>query len=555
MIEASGAEERDETSVPFVRLQGHGVAADRRILPLFLRVLLFVLILTGSLGGAVWLIRHGMPAVYARSDLTYVYYVPLFTFLMPYYAYFGIILGLVVLGIAGTYIWESPRQRLFPTLLGKVVLSFISCLLLCAAGIRYAWDLSLVWYKQEAQQAAEHITAQEAELFITDAAAIAAALSASDHILIASGTPEELSRQIISNEIGKNDELGTYYTQTLSSLVNEFSFPTLSIAETSLFYYDSVLYFGSVEEAAMEQISEELGRRLVQQYFSEHVIKADPDFDIIAQDEYVVKRQQQIAEDLAEYDTAIGEARQTIIEIENEIPILQQTMGEIRQAIAEDEQYLAEYGYDMWGRWLEEDRAMLGRYENLLAEYQQGLADWQQYLADLENNREILTESSQWVDVELGLFTPDNQIEIVLDTDDPLPPEAYLSTLVHEYLHFTSYVPEEDLENFFEEGLTEYYAREILRKSLHTTVELGYSSAVDIIQYMEQDIPFSEFTEIYFSKDEELLAQTVDQTYGTGFYATTLPVFKLVLYGDDEAAESAKDDLIARMEGARERTE
>src|SRR6185436_6800522 len=111
----------------------------------------------------------------------------------------------------------------------------------------------------------------------------------------------------------------------------------------------------------------------------------------------------------------------------------------------------------------------------------------------------------------------------------------FLESLVHEYLHYASYISDERKfqSNFFEEGLTEYFARQIVKDDLHVDTHLGYPAQVAIITKMTEMITASEFAEIYFSKDEESLMRALNRVYGDNFYQNNFILFESLQYSSD----------------------
>src|SRR5438270_13136435 len=97
---------------------------------------------------------------------------------------------------------------------------------------------------------------------------------------------------------------------------------------------------------------------------------------------------------------------------------------------------------------------------------------------------------------------PNNSINIAFGNATSSRAADYLETLIHEYLHYASYIgPDKHLsDSFFEEGLTEYFARRIVEDNLHIETNLGYPAQVKIIEAMTKRIDESEFADIYFSK-------------------------------------------------------
>jgi hypothetical protein len=136
---------------------------------------------------------------------------------------------------------------------------------------------------------------------------------------------------------------------------------------------------------------------------------------------------------------------------------------------------------------------------------------------------------------ELGVFEPKDKIKIAFATTSSHAIADYLETVAHEYLHYTSYISQAKRfsDSFFEEGLTEYFARNIIQKELQTTTNLGYPVQVKIITEMTKRIPESDFMDSYFTKDDAELIYMVDRAYGDGFYENNQILFETLQYTSD----------------------
>lgn len=146
--------------------------------------------------------------------------------------------------------------------------------------------------------------------------------------------------------------------------------------------------------------------------------------------------------------------------------------------------------------------------------------------------QEKLSEDSmQNIPYELGVFEPKNAIQIVFYDTNAHEIADYFETLTHEYLHFASFQENKQLSSaFFEEGLTEYFARQTIHDNFTLSTNLGYPVYVKIISQMMKSIPETEFADIYFTKDEAKLESTLNSVYGDDFYNNTYPLFQALQY-------------------------
>ena len=78
---------------------------------------------------------------------------------------------------------------------------------------------------------------------------------------------------------------------------------------------------------------------------------------------------------------------------------------------------------------------------------------------------------------------------------------------------------------FFEEGLTEYFARKIVEKNLNIETNIGYPVYYKIISEMTNIIPETELAVIYFTKDQNALVSALNRVYGDNFYQNNRILF------------------------------
>jgi len=97
----------------------------------------------------------------------------------------------------------------------------------------------------------------------------------------------------------------------------------------------------------------------------------------------------------------------------------------------------------------------------------------------------------------------------------------YFETLSHEYLHYASYINKDQTlkYSFFEEGLTEYFARQVVKKEFGVNTHMGYPVLVALIKEMMKKIPEKTLEDIYFTKDETRLEAELANVYGEKYFS------------------------------------
>jgi hypothetical protein len=175
---------------------------------------------------------------------------------------------------------------------------------------------------------------------------------------------------------------------------------------------------------------------------------------------------------------------------------------------------------DHWNKQLQEDQGQLAT-SKLYANFYNIQAN----LGDL---------LKQNIPYELGAFNPPDTIKILVNSKSTHAIADYFATATHEYLHYASNIDNKSFTaSFFEEGLTEYFARAAIQNNLDVSTNLGYPAFTKIISQMTKIIPETELADIYFSKDELGLRTTLDRVYGDNFYADNLITFETLQYTSD----------------------
>lgn len=192
--------------------------------------------------------------------------------------------------------------------------------------------------------------------------------------------------------------------------------------------------------------------------------------------------------------------------------------------------------------------------KNLLIELEvadKKLAEYE-YLNTFFQAQQKLTDISvNNIPSERGLFIPEDKIQIVLLDEESNSISNYFASLVHEYLHYASYTPGRRLESsFFEEGLTEYFAREAIKGSMQIDTNIGYPLTVEIIKQILRRVPEQDMADVYFTKDQEKLESILDLVYGENFYRNTIVQFETLQYtGDEDEAIKSANEILEKIDG------
>lgn len=312
-------------------------------------------------------------------------------------------------------------------------------------------------------------------------------------IIIASDKDQkEILRAIAASTTGRN----TFYgSAILPAIPNGFIF-SIEKLHDSLLLIDNTLIISKINPQDMQLLSPLIGYDFVKNYFPTRVIKSYPKIAIMTKTEYLAYRK--------------DDAKKKIIKIDAQIKKLDSIVSSISASMKKDE-------------------------KNDTEENQNLLADYSYYDVFFKKQKNVLLLQLEKIPHENGVFVSPDSIKLTLDTTNPHGIADYFATVTHEYLHYASYVSDEKRfdSSFFEEGLTEYFARRAIKDTLNISTNLGYPVQVKIIGAMTNLITETELADIYFDKDEDALEQALDRVYGDGFYQNNEVLFETLQYASD----------------------
>ncbi|HEX7017822.1 MAG TPA: hypothetical protein VF209_02860 [Patescibacteria group bacterium] len=314
---------------------------------------------------------------------------------------------------------------------------------------------------------------------------------------------------------------GSFYNDTLPQLLPQDQLPSVTLPAGPMLLSENYLLIREIVKNDFGTISPPLARLWVSSYFAPRTLKEDlPEFGLVDRQEYLRLRDVQIDDQVAEIQTEINGIGGRINSL----------YGQLDQII-----------YQYFDGVISIDEA-IRRYNSVVDQ----IGSLERERADLQQIKQIVAGQKQITPYELGIFNPDKSIKMVLDDTDQAKLPDYLATLVHEQLHYVSYISKERrLPQFFEEGLTEHFSRRIVEKYTGVKTDLGYPIISRVIEQMAKDIPEDKLAEIYFTKNEDMLRQILDEKYGEGFYEDSEYHFLVMpLMGFDDSLQYANDIMI-----------
>jgi hypothetical protein len=346
----------------------------------------------------------------------------------------------------------------------------------------------------------------------------------------------------------------------------------------NLLFLDNSIIITKVDLYEIQKLSPLIGKLFLEKYFATRNIKAYPKVNVLDEKKYQVFRKEDADEKIAKIisesqnmETSISSISANIEEAQAEIQINQNALISILEQ--RDKEYnscLNEGTYDEDNNFIPDNskvdcepilEAWEIQYvneENLgkelakkLEEDQEKLKVYEYYDNFFKAQEELSDISVENIPSELGVFIPDDKLKVVLLTNNSKYISNYFATLVHEYLHYASYTPGKRLESsFFEEGLSEYFARQIIKNTMDKNVNIGYPTAYEIIDQITKRISEPDLAVIYFTKDQLRLEEVLNLTYGENFYNENIVYFESLMYiGDDDEALELANIIIKNIDG------
>lgn len=350
-----------------------------------------------------------------------------------------------------------------------------------------------------------------------------------------------------------------YADNILSSIPNWIVLP-IKKTSSSLALIDNYLIVTSINVKDMQTISPVIGNLFVREYFADRPIKFYPKVTVMTDKQYLTFRNLDAKGKLAKINIELQKMEENISTISATIKNDQDTIitnqklqsDSMKQRDKEYNTCLSTGTYikglfqpkytkdycqqilDTWNSTVTSQAAIEQKATLKLQQDQQLLKDYQYYDTFFKAQKAILAISTNSIPAELGVFQPKDNIKIVVASSNSHDIADYFETLVHEYLHYASYTEGKRLDSsFFEEGLTEYFARQTIRDNLDIDTDLGYPVAVKVISALTRRIAEADFENIYFSKDEVGLEHELNLAYGDNFYKNTIVQFESLQYTSD----------------------
>lgn len=416
---------------------------------------------------------------------------------------------------------------------------------------------------------------------ITDVEQIKGKIKNNNDIPIIIGSDNDSRSLIIENNglIWKTSEF--YNKNLLKNLPNSF-FSIIKNPNSPIFFYKNYLVIKTIDKDTIQKISPTVSKKIIEKYFDTKYIRNEPKVEVISRQDYLKYRDDQFNEQLREIQSLIDDIKKQIRFVNSKISEAKSSISTLQEYISLNSRYRDEeynqcisktytiygYGYfpnytyraysDQYCNQLRDNRnAQNDEYQNSINQYTKNLNYYQgqayslnQDFSDLDNYSGFVESAKSQTPYELGLFEPPESVKIVLESTSNKAIGDYFATLTHEYLHYTSYVSEERfLPLFFEEGFTELLSRNSIKESLKINTNIGYPLITKIMDVISSKIDKDILSQIYFTKDTNLLESTLDNNFGKNFYKDTEPFFTLIPYLPSDQALKMANNIMYRIDG------
>lgn len=350
------------------------------------------------------------------------------------------------------------------------------------------------------------------------------------------------------------------YGKFLLPSISRFFLLPIEKPDGGMLLVDNILIFTELNTTDIQEVSPYLAYSFIKQYFPNRYIKFYPKTYIMDRKKYLAFRQNDGKNKLAKVEEQIKNSEDSISSFSAELDSNKNDLEKAQENVKNIYSQREEKYKDCYSAGLYKNKAFVRTFtddycKNIFNGFEDAIKDAnttvdsltqkikdneaklseaQKYALFFKTQRNIVKIQSNNIPHELGVFTPDNILEIALDTSNPHAIADYFETLTHEYYHYASYSKNNRFADlFFEEALTEYFARKTVENSLNFSTNLGYPVHVKIMSEIMKSIPQSDLAEIYFTKNEARLEATLNSVYGKRFYEDTRTLFATLQFTSD----------------------
>lgn len=399
------------------------------------------------------------------------------------------------------------------------------------------------------------------------------------------GSDTNTSNTILSAIVNDTSNKNSYYQDKIIKTLPHSLVMSFSLNNQPVVMVNNTLIINSIDKDTMQTISPTLAHLLLKGYFKSRDLKGNPTISILNRQEYLAFRQDEINKQVAKIQAVIKKVEDYINTLYGDISNAKQKIAANQSAMQSEASNVDYYynncinaGYSDYftGSFFHTYSqsycdSIKSQASSDIAQFQSNINSWnstlsydQNELAQAQTADQNLKDYAQSIDSsknstpdELGIFEGPSHVRVVLDSTSPKGIDAFLETLVHENLHYQSYVSQDrnfqfsdgTYDGFWEEGLTEYFARKVVSGDLGVNINQGYPLLVKVVAQIARKIPESELQRIYFTKDEGTLEADLNAAYGTDFYKNTEPYFEYLSYLPEDKQLKYANNIMTVIRG------
>lgn len=376
-----------------------------------------------------------------------------------------------------------------------------------------------------------------------------------------------------------NSNQNNFYINSVIPSIPSILIIPFQTPSKSLFLVNNILVVKNINPSDIEPISPYIGYLIVKDYFKGRYIKSYPSVKVMGRQEYLNYRIQQYENVISKFNDYLQSLKNQLSNYYGQIQTDKDNIAGWQNGIQTANSYksysynncMSASYYDFYtGSYIHYNNEsycqnLSSQWDGYISKANQSIDSLNQdinllqgYISQVQNNINItnsyivsLEAAKMETPQELGVFEPKNSIKIAVDETSSNIVTDYFETLTHEYLHYSSYVNEDQSlsDSFFEEGLTEYFARKAIKNEFGINTHQGYPLVVAIISEMAKKIPESELADIYFKKDESSLEAILVNNYGEKFYSDFKTYFGIISYMSPSQALDMANAIMLRIGG------
>ncbi|MEK7525976.1 MAG: hypothetical protein AAB546_00685 [Patescibacteria group bacterium] len=395
--------------------------------------------------------------------------------------------------------------------------------------------------------------------------------------IILESTKENLDKDI-ANIYLKNSGLSDYYQKQVIAVVPNSLLIKTSIPKDSMLMVKNYLFVNEIKDDEIQQVSPVLGYKLVKAHFGGKYIKSYPEVKVLGRQDYLKFREEQInkrvkaiEEVLADVKKQAAAANGALATARDKVAYYGNLLSVSSYAREEDYNYCVSLGSyypeytpstcrtyvdQYWNAVIQKAEQEKRNWEGSLGARQREATYWNGLSSYVSEVKNIVEGQKDTIPYELGVFHDDNKIEIALDETNSKSIYPYTATLVHEYMHYTSHVSNERaIPLFFEESLTEYYARKVIQGNTNQDSQVGYPVLVKLIERMLEKVDAKKLEDVYFTKDQKALEALLEENYGKEFYEKNKLNFDILPFLSGEEQVKTANEIIEKIGGEKFKVE